>query len=239
MCFFTKHGYDPIALNSHSLRHFVNELARQHGVSVDMITEWSSRASTTQTRTYLHETAEQKRERTSSLMGTKQEQETLIPVTQVEAHAYGHGPFHRSRYGICRRSWGAGPCIKFADCTNCSELLACKGDKIALAAVKNDHDNMVKTWQAAQRAVESGERSASLWMEKATPQIQRLMQLISIMENPNIPDGSPIQMIGTDFSHERVIVEEKAKETGVELLDKEQLALEYGDDLVELLELLV
>lgn len=46
-------------------------------------------------------------------------------------------------------------------------------------------------------------------------------------------------MIGTDFSHERVIVEEKAKETGVELLDKEQLALEYGDDLVELLELLV
>ncbi|WP_367393970.1 integrase [Pseudomonas sp. X4] len=239
LCFFTKHGYDPIALNPHSLRHFVNELARQHGVTVDVITEWSSRASQTQTRTYLHETAEQKRERTSSLMGTKQEHETLTPVTQVEAHAYGHGPFHRSRYGICRRSWGAGPCIKFADCTNCSELLACKGDKIALAAVKNDRDHMVKTWEAAKRAVDAGERSASLWMQKATPQIQRLAELISIMENPAIPDGSPIQMIGTDFSHEALIVEEKAKEAGVQLLDKEQLALEYGDDLVELLEMLV
>ena len=172
-------------------------------------------------------------------MQTKQEHETLPSVSVDEAANYGHGPYHRSRYGICRRSWRAGPCIKFADCTNCSELLACKGDKIALAAVKNDRDNMMRTWEAAQRAIETGEQSASLWIEKATPQIQRLIELVNIMEDPSIPDGSPIQLIGTDFNHQAQIVEENAKKAGVELLDKEQLALEYGQELVEYLELLV
>jgi len=239
LCFFTKHGFDPLRLNSHSLRHFVNRLAKQHGVSIEQITEWSSRASIQQSRTYLHETPEQRLVRASSIMQTKQEHEALPPVSEDEAANYGQGPYHRSRYGICRRSWRAGPCIKFADCTNCSELLACKGDKIALAAVKNDRDNMVRTWEAAQRAIETGERSASLWMEKATPQIQRLIELINIMEDPNIPDGSPIQLIGADFNHEAQIIQKNAKQAGVELLDKEQLALEYGQELVEYLEMLV
>ncbi|WP_060764694.1 hypothetical protein, partial [Pseudomonas fluorescens] len=145
MCFFTKHGFDPFRLNSHSLRHFINRLAKQYGVSIEEITEWSSRASKQQTRTYLNESAEEKLEKASRIMQTKQEHETLQPVSEEEAASYGQGPYHRSRYGICRRSWRAGPCIKFADCTNCSELLACKGDKIALETIKNDRDNMIRT----------------------------------------------------------------------------------------------
>jgi hypothetical protein len=172
-------------------------------------------------------------------MQTKQEHETLQPVSEDEAASYGQGPYHRSRYGICRRSWRAGPCIKFADCTNCSELLACKGDKIALETIKNDRDNMIRTRDAAQRAIDAGERSASLWIEKATPQIQRLIALVDVMENPNIPDGSPIQVTGTDFNHESLIVGEKAKKAGVELLQTEQLALEYGQDLVDCLGMLI
>lgn len=251
LCFFTKHGFDPMRLNSHSLRHFVNRLAKQAGMTEDAITEWSTRASVLQTRTYLHESDEQKRNRASTVMDTKQEHQTLAPVTEDEAASYGSGPYHRSRYGICRRSWRVGPCIKFADCTNCSELLACKGDKIALEAIKADRDNMIRTRDAAERAINSGERSASLWLEKATPQIYRLVELVNIMENPNIPDGSPIQLIGTDFSHESQLVGEKAKQAGIRLLDKEhlvigvelvnkeQLALEYGQDLVDCLEMLV
>lgn len=238
LCFFTKHGLDPFKLNSHSLRHFINRLAKRYGVSIEEITEWSSRASKQQTRTYLHETAEQKLEKASTIMQTKQEHETLQPVTEDEAASYGQGPYHRSRYGICRRNWRAGPCIKFADCTNCSELLACKGDKIALETIKNDRDNMIRTNDAAQRAIDAGERSASLWIEKATPQIQRLIALVDVMENPDIPDGSPIQVTGTDFNHEALIVGEKAAKAGVELLQKEQIALEYGQDLVDCLEML-
>lgn len=239
LCFFTKHGFDPMRLNSHSLRHFINRLAKQHGMSIEELTEWSSRASVRQTRTYLHETHEQKLERSSLIMNTMQEHQTLAPVTEEEAASYGYGPFHRSRYGICRRSWRAGPCNKFADCTNCSELLACKGDKIALVAIKGDRDNMVRTFEAARVAIHNGERSASLWMQKATPQIQRLNELVGIMENPDIPDGTPIALTGTDFNHESLIIQDQAVKAGVELLNKEKLALEYGDDLIECLKTLI
>lgn len=239
LCFFTKHGLDPLKLNSHSLRHFVNRLAKQAGMSIEAITEWSTRASVQQSRTYLHETPEQIRDRAATLHGNKQEHQHRAPVTKEEAQSYGMGPYHRSRYGICRRSWRAGPCIKFADCTNCSELLACKGDKVALGAVKDDLDHMLRTRDAAKQAVFSGERSGGLWLAKAQPQITRLIELVNIMENPDIPDGSPIQVKGTDFSHESVLVAEKAQEAGVELLDKQQLAIEYGQDLVDCLEMLV
>ncbi|MCK9701866.1 integrase [Pseudomonas syringae pv. syringae] len=251
LCFFTKHGFDPMRMNSHSLRHFVNRLAKQGGMSAEAITEWSTRASVQQTRTYLHESDEQKRDRASKIMGTKQEHHTLSPVTEEEATSFGSGPYHRSRYGICRRSWAVGPCNKFADCTNCSELLACKGDRIALEAIKADRDNMIRTRDAAQRAIDSGERSASLWLEKAKPQIYRLVELVNIMENPDIPDGSAILLTGTDFNHESQLVAEKASQAGVELLDnnqlaigvelvsKEQLARDYGQDLVDCLEMLL
>ncbi|HDS1756046.1 integrase [Pseudomonas sp. M5] len=238
ICFFAKHGLDLLKLNSHSLRHFLNRLAKLGGVSIETITEWSSRATIQQTRTYLHEPAEQSRNRAALIHGTKQEHQPQPPITEEEAESYGRGPYHRSKYGLCRRSWRAGPCNKFADCTNCSELLACKGDKIALEAIKSDLENMQRTRDAAERAVSAGERSGGMWLAKAEPQIIRLADLIRVLENPEIPDGSPIQIQGTDFSHESTLVREKAQESGIQLLDKDRLAIEYGQDLIDCLSML-
>lgn len=236
--FFRRHGYNTINLKSHSFRHLLNRLGRTSGISIEILTEWSSRATTRQTRTYLHDDPIKAASKGAVLLGTTQEQEPLKPVTDEEAELYGKGPFHRSRYGICRRSWRTGPCIKFADCLNCSELLMCKGDKIAAEIIKLDRDNLVQTYTAAQQATSKGERSASRWTEKAAPQIERLDQLLAILHNPEIPDGSPIEMAGEDFSHEKVIVSEKAKGAGVKLLDRNVLRITYGADLLACLELL-
>ncbi|MNO03586.1 hypothetical protein D3C81_2243420 [compost metagenome] len=45
-------------------------------------------------------------------------------------------------------------------------------------------------------------------------------------------------MEGEDFSHEKVIVSEKAEAAGVKLLDRNELRITYGDDLLACLELL-
>jgi hypothetical protein len=238
MNFFARNGYKAIKLKSHSLRHLLNRLGRSSGVSVEMLTEWSSRATTRQTRTYLHDDPAKAAAKGAVVLGTTQEQEPQKPVTNEEAALYGQGPFHRSRYGICRRSWRAGPCNKFADCLNCSELLMCKGDKIAAEIIKLDRDNLVQTYTAAKQAIANGERAASRWTEKAGPQIERLDQLLAILHNPDIPDGSPIEMAGEDFSHEKVIVSEKAEAAGVKLLDRSELGITYGDDLLACLDLL-
>ena len=238
MNFFAKNGYQSIKLKSHSIRHLLTRLGRISNISMEMLTEWSSRATTKQTRTYLHDDPVKAAAKGAIVLGTTKEQKTQKPITSEESALYSQGPFHRSRYGICRRSWRAGPCNKFADCLNCSELLMCKGDKIATEIIKLDRDNLVQTYTAAQNAIANGERAASRWTEKAGPQIERLDQLIAILHNPDIPDGSPIEMAGEDFSHEKVIVSEKAKAAGVNLLDRSELGITYGDDLLACLELL-
>lgn len=238
MSFFARHGYQKIKVISHSFRHLLNRLGRNSGVSLEMLTEWSSRASTRQTRVYLEDDPASAAVKGANVLGTTQEQEPKAPITDQEAELYSQGPYHRSRYGLCRRSWRAGPCNKFADCLNCSELLMCKGDKLAAESVKQDHDNLVRTYSAAQKAVACGERAASLWTEKAGSQILRLNQLINILGDQSIPDGSPIEIVGRDFNHENVILAEKAEKAGVRLLDKETLGITYGDELLACLELL-
>lgn len=238
MNFFARNGYKTEKLKSHSLRHLLNRLGRSSGVPIETITKWSSRASTRQTRTYLHDDPVKAAAKGAVVIGTTNEQEPQKPVTNEEANLYSQGPFHRSRYGICRRSWRAGPCNKFADCLNCSELLMCKGDTIAADTIATDRNNLVQTYKAAQQAIANGERAASRWTQTAGAQIERLDQLLAILHNPSIANGSPIEMAGEDFSHERVIVSEKAKEAGVKLLDRGELGINYGEELLSCLDLL-
>lgn len=236
MCFFTRHGFPPLKFKSHGVRHLLNQLARQRGVSIEVITAWSNRSSPRQTLTYLNDDPKQIASLAAKDLSLAVEQTPKQPITSDEAELYGQGPFHRSRYGLCRRSWRAGPCNKFADCLNCSELLMCKGDKVALSSLIRDKSNLVGTYTAAREAIMRGERAASRWVEKATSQIERLNELLSIMSDKSVPEGSPIEVRGTDFTHEGTIVEDKAREFGVKLLTRENLALEYGAELLACLD---
>lgn len=234
-CFYTRHGFEPIKLKSHSARHLLNRMAKQTGVSIDVITSWSSRSSTRQTLTYLDNDQGEAAVAAASLMGYEVEQNTKAPVTEG-AEIYADGPIHRSRYGLCRRSWRVGPCTKFADCLNCSEVLICKGDRFAADVIAAEREELAKTYHAAQNAVERGERSATRWMNVSRPQIQKLDALLSILNDSQVPDGSPITISGTDFSHEQTLINGKAEEAGVTLLDRTRLAIEYGDDLLACLD---
>jgi hypothetical protein len=236
-CFYTRHGFEPIKLKSHSPRHFLNRLAKQSGVSIDVITAWSSRSSNRQTLTYLDNDQGEAAAAAASLMGHEVEQSAQAPVTSEEAEVYGQGPIHRSRYGLCRRSWRVGPCNKFADCLNCSEVLICKGDRFAAGVIAAEREELAKTYIAAQEAITRGERSTTRWMKVSGPQIQKLDALLSILNDPQIPDGSPIEITGTtDFNHEQTLVNGKAQEAGVKLLDRTILAIEYGADLLACLD---
>ncbi|WP_075791120.1 integrase [Massilia putida] len=236
MCFFDRHGFESIKLKSHGIRHMLNRLAKQSGVSIETITAWSSRSSYRQTLTYLENDQGEAATTASKLMGMSSDQSAKDPVTSEEAEIYGQGPIHRSRYGLCRRSWRAGACNKFGDCLNCSELLMCKGDKVAAQIVALDRENLVKTYKAAQEAIVRGERSASRWLRVARPQILRLNQLLAILNDPTIEDGSPIELAGTDFNHEQTLINEKAEHANIKIVPRKELVLEYGSDLLACLD---
>jgi hypothetical protein len=236
MCFFQKHGFESIKMKSHSIRHMLNRLAEQSGLTIDVITAWSSRSSVQQTQTYLDNDQGEIAADIASAMKMSREQVIKAPVTSSEAEAYADGPIHRSRYGLCMRSWRIGPCNKFADCLNCTELIMCKGDKIAAKIISEDRGNLLKTYSAAQLAVNTGEKSATRWMKIARDQINRIDELLQVFENPNIDDASPISLTGQDFCHEQVYLDKKADDAGIVFLDRKQLSIEYGSDLLACLD---
>ncbi len=236
-CFYSRHGFEPIKLKSHSPRHLLNRLAKQSGISNDVITAWSSRSSNRQTMTYLDNDFGEAADAAASMLEYAVERSAKAPVTSEEAEIYGQGPIHRSRYGLCRRSWRVGPCNKFADCLNCSQVLICKGDRFAADVISAEREKLAKTYHAAQDAITRGERAATRWIKVNGPQIKKLDALLSILNDPDIPDGSPIEITSTvDFSHEQTMISEKAEATGVNLLDRTTLAIEYGTDLLACLD---
>lgn len=237
LCFYTRHGFEVSRFTSHSARHWLNRLAKQSGVSIDVIKSWSSRSTNRQTLTYLDNDQGAAASAAASMMGQQVDQSTQVPVTNAEAELYAQGPIHRSRYGLCLRSWRIGPCNKFADCLNCSDVLICKGDRFATEVIAAERDELAKTYFAAQDAIAKGERSATRWVKVSGPQIQKLDELLSILNNAQIPDGSPITITGpADFNHEQTLINEKAEEAGVKLLDRSALAIEYGADLLACLD---
>ena len=112
----------------------------------------------------------------------------------------------------------------------------CKGDRLAVETIAADRENLGTTYLAAEQAIRDGERSATRWTKIARTQLNRLDELLAIFNDPLIEEGSPIEISGTDFSHEKTLVEEKAQAANVRLLDRKAVKIEYGSDLLECLD---
>ncbi len=236
MSFFLKHGYNGFELRSHQLRHFLNTLAQEAGVGIDAITEWSTRASKAQTRTYMHQDDTRKAQQISDKLGLTS-CESMNPVTNEEYRVMNHGPIVTTRYGICTHDYTLTPCDKHADCLNCSELLMCKGHKKSIDAIQVERDRVAENLAAAQSKIEAGKRVASRWHEVHSNTLIRLDQLLDIMTDPELEDGSAIQMEGKDFTHKSRIMDQVKKTSQLQTKD-DRLSCAYSDDIVECLSML-
>jgi hypothetical protein len=225
--FFTRQGYAGLSIRSHQLRHFLNTAAKEAGVGIETITKWSGRASVKQTRDYIHQDPMRKAEMYSADVVPVKDV-TPNPITAAEYSIINKGPIISTRYGICTHPWTISPCQKSGDCLNCSDLLHCKGHKNSLAAVKVERDHVAENLTATVKEIEAGNRPATRWVETHTRYLERLNEIVAMHEDPNIPDGSPVQMVGKDFTHaKRIMLNKQPK---AELTNNHGSALSGIDD---------
>lgn len=225
--FLTRHGYPDTAIRSHQLRHFLNTAAKEAGVSIEFITHWSGRASVKQTRDYIHQDPKREaRKLSDSLIPVADV--TPEPITAAEYDVRKKGAIITTRYGICMHPWTTNVCQKSADCLNCSELLHCKGHKNSLQAVKVERDHVAENLEATLKEIEAGNRPATRWVDTHTRYLERLNQIVAMHENPDIPDGSPVLMVGKDFTHAKRILAKKQPE-----IDKDNVVTDILDDIYD------
>lgn len=146
-----------------------------------------------------------------SLFGPSGEVSLNEPVTTQEFNLTERGAVHVTEFGVCVHDYTMSPCEKFRDCLNCQEQVCIKGDCERQGRIKARLDEVEKDYAAAKDAIAQGFSGADRWFEHQEKTVIRLRQLVEILENPDVPDGSQIKLRdGKDYSHLLRVIRLKA-----------------------------
>lgn len=199
-----------IKLTSHQARHLLNTIASRGGLSHDELAKWSGRADQRQNTVYIHideleRAADAEALDTSlTLFGPNGDVPPRPLISTEEMVVIERGPVHITEFGVCVRSWAFGPCDKFRDCLSCHEHIFIKGEDQCLNRIKERMTQVKSDLELAKSAIRNETAGADLWFVSREREMCRLQQLVAILENPELPDGSHIKLgVGGDFSHLR------------------------------------
>jgi len=203
-----RHGYrnpdnSAIKMNSHQIRHFLNTAAQRGNLGQLDIARWSGRANIHQNFTYNHMTDDEyvDQARQMGVGSVLAKIKINAPVTFADLEAVGEGIAHVTEYGFCVHDFSMLPCQKHRDCLNCSEQVCIKGDDKKLERLKSQRSGIILQLKKAQDACEGAVYGADRWSQHQRTTLDKVEQLIDILERPDVPDGSVIKLdIGDEFS---------------------------------------
>ncbi len=188
-----------ISMTSHQVRHYLNTIGQQNALGELYIARWSGRANIHQNATYNHMTTDEYVALAkgvgvgSALVKIK----ANLPVTFADLEAVGEGIAHVTEYGFCVHDFSMLPCQKHRDCLNCTEQVCVKGDDSKLQRLTQQREGIRLQLKKTQEASSSGEfdvGSVDRWTAHQTKTLERVEQLIQIIESPDTANGAVIRM---------------------------------------------
>lgn len=196
-----RHAYknidgSPISMTSHQIRHYLNTLANRGDLGQLDIAKCSGRANVHQNSTYNHMTDEEyvERAREAGVGGTLDKIKANKPVTYSDLNAAGVGIAHVTLYGFCIHDFSMLPCQRHRDCLNCTEQVCVKGDVHKLERLKAQRDLIRGQLSKAQSANEDGVYGADRWSQHQIKTLERVDQLIEILDSTDVPDGTVVRL---------------------------------------------
>nr|WP_299380307.1 hypothetical protein [uncultured Halomonas sp.] len=239
-----RHGYknqdgSHISMTSHQIRHYLNTIGQQGALSELYIARWSGRANIHQNATYNHMTTEEYVDLAKDIgVGTALDKiKKNIPVTFSDLEAVGEGIAHVTEFGFCIHDFSMLPCQKHRDCLNCVEQVCVKGDDGKLKRLEQQRDGIRLQLKKASGASYAGEYepgSVDRWTEHQIKTLERVEQLIQILESPDTEDGALIRMRNDqEFSPLKQAL--AAESSAPSLLSSDKAALADMDELRALL----
>jgi hypothetical protein len=209
-----------ITMTSHQVRHLLNTAAQRGNVGQLDIARWSGRANIHQNPVYNHMTEEEYVQISEKALpeGVLDKVQTNAPVTLADLEASGDAIAHVTIYGYCVHDYSMLPCQKHMDCLNCTEHACVKGDAEKLKRLKMLREQTDVQLEKAKAADASGYFGADRWSRHQIKTLERLDQLIEIMENPDVRDGSVI-MLNNDQEYSLLKREIAARENAKRLAE--------------------
>ena len=192
---------EPVRLNTHKFRHYLNTLAMQGGLNDLDIAKWSGRMDVRQNRAYDHVSARDKLAMIRDAIGDQSKMFGPLghapSVPSIKRDEFANLKVmnaHTTEFGYCTHDYASTPCQKYLDCLNCNELVCIKGDEVREANIRRQMEETRGLLVAARKGVEEGAYGADRWLQHQTQTLQRLDELSVILDNPMIQRGAVIQL---------------------------------------------
>lgn len=195
----------PIRIQSHQLRHFLNTIAQSANMDAFDIAAWSGRKNVAQNSAYDHVSAAERIEemrdsvgRATASFAPPVSTKTYIPILRSEWLAKRVQAGHTTDLGYCVHDFVMMPCPKFGDHISCDEHVVVKGDAIVETRLRASLMENQMLVERALAALNAGKLSAKIWLETHEANVERLKQIISILDDPQVEGGALIRLSGSE-----------------------------------------
>jgi len=191
----------PLRIRSHQFRHYLNTLAQAGGMSELDIAKWSGRADMRHNSAYNHVSDRDIQARIGELKGENSESFSQL-VAQTRVSLLPRAKFaelniqaaHTTDIGFCVHDFAMAPCQLHLDCANCNEQVCIKGDEFGEANARASCRETKVLLEEAKAADADGFYGASRWVRHQRLTLERLTQLVEILDNPKVPRGAIIRL---------------------------------------------
>jgi hypothetical protein len=120
--------------------------------------------------------------------------QVATPRTIQELNTKASLTAHTTEYGMCITSYLSEPCTKYRDCINCNEHVCTKGDDDKCDRIRQRLAREEKLLKKDENAVQNRVPGAEQWQKRRHLTVERLRQLLKMMENPELENGSLIKL---------------------------------------------
>ncbi|MEZ8330236.1 integrase [Vibrio splendidus] len=211
---FQRWGHGDLEMTSHQVRHLLDTLGAVNGLDGEQRANWAMRSDPRHNRWYDHTTPEEYgadfiEDREAELVsqdlmenpttGTTQIQvQVATPRTLQELNTKAALTAHTNEFGMCVTSYMAEPYTKYRDCINCDKQVCEKGDDGKCERIRQRLKDEKRLLKMDKRAVDDGVQGATQFYDRRKLTTERCEQLLTMMENPSIEDGSLIRLLNVE-----------------------------------------
>lgn len=191
----------PIRITTHQFRHYLNTLAQAGGMSQLDIAKWSGRKDIQQNSAYDHVTPGQMLQKirdavgdSKKMFGPLAEMPNRVLIARDEFARLMIPTAHTTDLGFCIHDYTMSPCQLHMDCIHCVDLVCVKGDLEKAERLRQRLAEALRLLEIAEEAVQDGYAGSDRWLVHHKSAVERYSQLCSIMDDPEVPHGSIIQL---------------------------------------------
>ena len=218
-----RYGYlsengESLKTNSHSVRHFVNTISQRGALANHAIAKWSGRANEKQNQVYNHMTEyelvsmAERIDDSLALFGPEGDVHINQPMSSQLFNTLNHAAVHVTEYGFCVHDYVISPCQRYRDCINCREQICIKGIVHNLKRIKERLERTEKLYLLAQKDIKNGSAGVDRWYEYHEKIVVRLKELVEILENPDLEDGTQVRLRSDSLSQLSRVIAKRSRD---------------------------